>query len=155
MSAVVVSPCACWHCQVLHEYQRRDGLMQQLLSERDEMRRASRRSNTESSKLERERDEARQSAARLKVGGNHSGVACERIEGKPAGVQTALSLWLAPDRRSALTPSTQRADTFTHMPVAAAPQALPCTVLHQLASHLKRCFGHFEPSGPAGAFAWG
>lgn len=53
--------------QVLHEYQRRDGLMQQLLSERDEMRRASRRSNTESSKLERERDDAMRSAARLKV----------------------------------------------------------------------------------------
>jgi hypothetical protein len=53
--------------QVLNEYQRRDGLMQQLLSERDEMRRSSRRTNTESSKLERERDDAVKTAAKLKV----------------------------------------------------------------------------------------
>lgn len=53
--------------QVLHEYQRRDGLTQTLLSERNEVRRASRRSNTESSKLERERDDAVRAADRLKV----------------------------------------------------------------------------------------
>jgi hypothetical protein len=57
----------CVGVQVLYEYQRRDSLMQQLLTERDEVRRASRRSNTESSKLERERDEAARTAARLKV----------------------------------------------------------------------------------------
>jgi hypothetical protein len=60
--------------QVLHEYQRRDGLMQQLLSERDEMRRSSRRTNTESSKLERERDDAVKAAAKLKVRCSHQAV---------------------------------------------------------------------------------
>lgn len=53
--------------QVLDEYRRRDGLMQQLLSERDEVRRSARRTNAESSKLERERDDAVNTAAKLKV----------------------------------------------------------------------------------------
>jgi hypothetical protein len=54
--------------QVLHEYQTRDDLLQQLLSERDEVRRASKRSGAETNRLERERDEAQRAAARLKVG---------------------------------------------------------------------------------------
>lgn len=61
------APCTLVAVQVLHEYQRRDSLMQQLLSERDEMRRASRRSTTESSKLERERDDAIRTVNKLKV----------------------------------------------------------------------------------------
>lgn len=54
--------------QVLREYQRRDSLMSQLLSERDDLRRDSGRSFTEHSRLERQRDEALRAAEKLKVG---------------------------------------------------------------------------------------
>lgn len=53
---------------MLREYLQRDGLLQQLLSERDEMRRESRRSSSESNKLEQQRDDAIKAAARLQVG---------------------------------------------------------------------------------------
>lgn len=76
--ALCTAPCG---VQVLHEYQRRDSLMQQLLSERDEMRRASRRSSTESSKLERERDEATRAVNKLKVRLGHASACCVCFQG--------------------------------------------------------------------------
>lgn len=78
----------CRAAQVLHEYQRRDSLMQQLLSERDEMRRSSRRSNTESSKLERERDEAVKTAAKLKVGAHTKSLVSARTAAASQDLRT-------------------------------------------------------------------
>jgi hypothetical protein len=54
--------------QVLREYQRRDGLMSQLLADREQLRREASRSAADAARAEKQRADAQRATERVKVG---------------------------------------------------------------------------------------
>jgi hypothetical protein len=63
--------------QVLREYQRRDGLMSQLLADREQLRREASRSAADATRAEKQRADAQRATERVKVG------ACSHMAAPP------------------------------------------------------------------------
>jgi hypothetical protein len=78
--------------QVLREYQRRDGLMSQLLTDRDQLRREASRSAADAARAEKQRAEAQRAVERAKVSAGNEWAAeranlhaCTRAELRDVG----------------------------------------------------------------------